>query len=162
MLFGKSLIQRRDLRQLPLSKKQRWYALLPTKRPDISKIPIVEPPKSPRTPSPQPRRPISPMTPESPMNPLAHSTPISGSPVTAKPLEPPAKPPRSPSPHPIRTEAFEDIEYEEDEESSGVEEDDENSVISSSVPRGAQLSNSVEFLTQEANQSNSLRLNQTR
>ncbi|KAJ8955393.1 hypothetical protein NQ318_003491 [Aromia moschata] len=129
-------------------------------------IPLVEPPKPPRTPSPIPPRSPSPRTPDSSFSPpQASSTPIKGSPDTTKPLDPPPKPPRAPSPHPIRAEAFEDIEYEEEEEeeeSSDVE-DDENSVISSSSPRRAPISNSVnEFINQEINQPNSLRLNQTR
>ncbi|XP_018573132.1 neurofilament medium polypeptide-like [Anoplophora glabripennis] len=137
---------------------------LPPKRSEPSKIPIVEPPKSPRTPSPVPSN-LS--TPEYPLSPQATSTPIKRSPENPKPLEPPAKPPRSPSPHPIKSETLDDIEYEdedeeEEEEASDVEEDDENSVISSS-PRRAQLSNTVnEFINQEVNQPNSLRLNQTR
>jgi hypothetical protein len=46
-------------------------------------------------------------------------------------LDPPAKPPRSPSPHPLRTEAFEDIEYEEEDS----EEEDEDSVVDSAPPK---------------------------
>ncbi|KAJ8918727.1 hypothetical protein NQ315_015047 [Exocentrus adspersus] len=137
---------------------------LPPKKPESSKIPIVEPPKPPRTPSPLPPL-SSASTPEYPLSPQATSTPITRSPEQ-KPLEPPAKPPRSPSPHPIKAEVLDDIEYEdeeEEEEDEGSEAEEENSVVSSPPPRTAQLSNTVnEFINQEISQPNSLRLNQTR
>lgn len=77
---------------------------VPPKKQEPSRIPVVEPPK-PSLPKPVP------------------PPPPTKAPLPPK-LDPPAKPPRSPSPHPLRVDAFEDIEYEEDES-----EEDDDSVI---------------------------------
>ncbi|CAH0562035.1 unnamed protein product [Brassicogethes aeneus] len=114
-------------------------APLPPKKAEQSRIPVIEPPKSP-VPPPKSPSPIPPPAVPSP-------PPKPASPLPPKPLEPPAKPPRSPSPHPIKPDAFEDIEYEE--EDSEAEEDEEDSVIDSNA---RQTANSVnDFLNKEIN-----------
>lgn len=120
-----------------------------------SRIPVAEPkirPVSPQPPSWSPT--VSPLhspvsqftslpTPPKPEPPKPQAPVKAPEPVRAPEpvkLEPPAKPPRSPSPHPLRTEAFEEIEYEdeEDEEEEASTDGEENSVISSS-PRRNQM-----------------------
>ncbi|XP_044256680.1 arginine kinase isoform X1 [Tribolium madens] len=100
--------------------------------------PPVEPPKPPRAEPPKPPQSVpKPIPPPSP--PKASLPPK---------LDPPAKPPRSPSPHPLRTEAFEDIEYE-DEES---DEEDEDSVVDSVPPPKPAAKNVNDFINVEKNQ----------
>ncbi|XP_045482712.1 uncharacterized protein LOC123686538 [Harmonia axyridis] len=71
-------------------------------------------------------------------------------------LEPLPKPPRSPSPHPMRSEVFDDIEFDtgdsDDEEEEEEEEEEQNTVIYSAETDPKKVStNNEDFLSGEIN-----------
>ncbi|KAK9890008.1 hypothetical protein WA026_008819 [Henosepilachna vigintioctopunctata] len=122
---------------------------VPTVKPEPSRIPLIDNThKTTSVPKLIPQNPTKSIpSPQSTNTKIPSPEPIR--PIQKTGLEPPLKPPRSPSPHPMRSEAFDDIEFDSEE---SEEEDEENSVIDSTVfNQNMKASNVKDFLAGEIN-----------